>query len=1205
MAILSATFELIDKMSDKFDKMANSGEKAMDQWERAGEIGDSAFEDTAKAATQTAKAMDTASQSTDYWTDKIGHYDKSAMEAIYSTEELVEMGYKTEEALAAAAKAAEDAADANDKLSKEQEELGNEYDKTTDKSKKYNDETDKSKKSTEELGDILATVGIAKLLNEIASATMECVESFQEYQTSVAKVNTLADTSVKSIDDISSEVMSLSDDVGQASSDIAEATYQAISAGVNTANSVDFVRQANELAVGGFTSATTAVDVLTTALNSYGLETSKASQIADYLITTQNLGKTTVDELANSVGKVIPIAAAYGVEMDNLSTAYAVLTANGIATAETGTYLKAMLNELGDSGSAVTAVLINETGMSFAQLTEQGYSLGDVMAILGDSVNNNAGAFNELWSSSEAGIGALSIMNSGAERYNSVLNSMETSTGAASAAFDKMAETSAFAEQKMVNSAKNLRIAIGEDLAKSLEGIYSIGAGILGGLTTVVQKCPAVTAVVVGLTGGVATLTVAVTAHSLAVKYATQIHAAWNAVKLADPIYFITAGIVAATTALVVFASNIETTANEYDRLTASSKNQYDAIEKLKGEYEKACDVYGEHSQQAIALQGELQNLQSEYERTKQTVEEFNQELENISEQIENNAQSYDEAISKIEDEGSEIFALTSRLERLATANDGSNTAQTEMLAIIEALNDELPGLNLNMEDVINNTGGLIEAIEARAMAEINAQKAEEAFTNYKERLNTQLEAENALETAKANQTAAQERLNAAMNNERYKTYLETVDRIKSITSDPRAFQGLTTAYRDEIDAVTKAENALASATAETEKAQTVYDEAAAAADEMRNQFMELSGVSIETADSMNTVNGVIESSVSQIQQLAKAYDEAYSSALASFEGQFSLFDKAEADATATVANMQSALDSQLNYWETYASNISVLKGISAEDLGITQQNYDALMEYVQTGTEEAAGLAQSMANAVNSGNTEAIAKLAGTIGQIQVARQAAAGEVAAWKTDFDNKMDEIVKKMETAMGNLDMSTEATTAAGNTMRTYAQSILTNGAAAVSNAQSIAAQIKSALESASATVNIGVAGGGKTGTGYAAGTDFATPGWHLVGENGPEIVEFAGGETVYPADETASMLASMRPAPLNTNVPESLTGQKTEDVATKDKRIVVAIEGGGEINVKGDVSKETVVELLVSNLKPVLLDMIQEEVFEEGDGSYEY
>ena len=47
------------------------------------------------------------------------------------------------------------------------------------------------------------------------------------------------------------------------------------------------------------------------------------------------------------MGKVIPIANANNVGMNELSTAYAVMTKNGIATAETGTMVKAMLNELG------------------------------------------------------------------------------------------------------------------------------------------------------------------------------------------------------------------------------------------------------------------------------------------------------------------------------------------------------------------------------------------------------------------------------------------------------------------------------------------------------------------------------------------------------------------------------------------------------------------------------------------------------------------------------------------------------------------------------------------------------------------------------------------------------------------------------------------------------------------------------------------
>ncbi|MBQ3160569.1 MAG: phage tail tape measure protein [Oscillospiraceae bacterium] len=1181
MAILSATFELIDKMSDKFDKMANSGEKAMDQWEKAGEIGDSAFEDTAKAATQTAKAMDTASQSTDYWTDKIGNYDKSAMEAIYSTEELVEMGYKTADALDQEADAAEEAARA---------------------SEEYGEGAGEAANSTEMLADAITAAGVVQLLRGIASATAECVENFQEYQTSVAKVSTLADTSVKSIDDISSEIMSLSNDVGQASSDLAEATYQAISAGVDTANSVEFVQQANELAVGGFTSATTAVDVLTTALNAYGLEATEVSQIADYLITTQNLGKTTVDELANSVGKVIPIAAAYGVEMDNLSTAYAVLTANGIATAETGTYLKAMLNELGDSGSAVTAVLINETGMGFAQLTEQGYSLGDVMAILGDSVNNNAGAFNELWSSSEAGIGALSIMNSGAERYNEVLNSMETSTGAASMAFNKMADTSAFAEQKMVNSAKNLQIAIGEDLSGVLDGLYSVGAKIMGGIATVVQKCPVVTAVVVGATAAVAALTIGVTAYTLYTKYATVVTAAFTAAMNANPFILVATAVIGVTAGLAVLISNMDIAENEYNKLTAASKNQYDKIQALNEEYENACEVYGENSQQAKELEGELIMLQNEFEESKLTVEEFEAAMQSTADSIAETAQSYNEAIEQIDAENNSVTALIARLEQLTTADDGAASSQAEILAIVEELNQQFPELNLNYQDVIGNTEATIEALENLAMAEYKKEKSDEAWKAYKDSLGDVVDAQNNVTTATANQAAAQERLNKLLESDRYK---EMQAALENLAPSEAAGRNFASTYQDIATQVNNAQAELRDWNDKVDEANNTLDDAISKSEGYRDAFVEASGITVAAKDASDELAGVIADTAYQVQILAQAYEDAYNEALTSFEGQFGLFDQAKADASATVASMQSALDSQLNYWETYASNVSVLKGLSAEDLGVTQENYNTLIEFVQSGTEEAAGLAQSMANAVNSGNTESIAKLAETIGQIQVARQAAAGEVAAWKTDFDNKMDEIVNKMETSMKELDMSTEATTAASNTMKAYAQSVLTNGAMAVANAQSIASQIKAALESANTTISIGVSGGGTTGKGYASGTDFATPGWHLVGENGPEIVEFSGGETVYPADETERMLTNIRPTPLNTNVPESLTGQKTQDVSTKDKRIVVAIEGGGEITVNGNVDKDAVVELLIANLKPALLSVLQEEVFEEGDGSYEY
>lgn len=66
------------------------------------------------------------------------------------------------------------------------------------------------------------------------------------------------------------------------------------------------------------------VDILTTALNAYGLGADKATHVSDVLLTTQNLGKTSVDELSASMGRVIPLAAAYKVNVENLSSGLAL-----------------------------------------------------------------------------------------------------------------------------------------------------------------------------------------------------------------------------------------------------------------------------------------------------------------------------------------------------------------------------------------------------------------------------------------------------------------------------------------------------------------------------------------------------------------------------------------------------------------------------------------------------------------------------------------------------------------------------------------------------------------------------------------------------------------------------------------------------------------------------------------------------------------
>ena len=314
----------------------------------------------------------------------------------------------------------------------------------------------------QELGGKIETVGKKVSVASAASAAAlgASVKLASDYTDAVAKVGTVADLQSVPLEKLRDDMLQLSTETGRGAGEIADATYQAISASVDTADAVSFVGTSVGLAKAGFLETADAVDVLTTIINAYGLEASDAARLSDILIQTQNDGKTTVNELSQSMGQVIPLASAYGVNIENLAASYAQLTKNGVATAQAGTYLKSMLNELGDSGSDVGEILKSKTGKSFGQLMNDGMSLGDVLGILNDSVNGDSEALAGLWSSSEAGTGALSILSSGVGAFNDELENMQDSTGNVADALDTLSTPSAKAQESL-NAVKNVGIELG------------------------------------------------------------------------------------------------------------------------------------------------------------------------------------------------------------------------------------------------------------------------------------------------------------------------------------------------------------------------------------------------------------------------------------------------------------------------------------------------------------------------------------------------------------------------------------------------------------------------------------------------------------------------------------------------------------------------------------------------------------------------
>lgn len=1210
MADLLARFKLVDEMSAKLDALAGKGRSMTDQWEQAGDEVSAALDGIGKAASGAISSADGvahsltgAADSTDYWTDKIGNYDKEAMEAIYTTQELVEMGYKTEDALSEAADAVDEAADAADGLEAANRQAADAADEMADASAKAGEEAEKGGKkgasAAENLAAAITSAGIAKLLYDVAGAYLEASEAAAEFETATMKIATIADTTQVSLGTISSDLLSLSMATGQSVNELSEATYSAISASVETASAVEFTGTATKLAAGGFTTSATAVDVLTTALNAYGLEATQAESISDMLITTQNLGKTTVDELAGSVGKVIPLASAYNVEMDNLSAAYAELTKGGIATAESTTYLKGMLTELGDSGSTVASILQEETGMGFADLMAQGYSLGDVLDVLGESVNGNSTAFSNLWGSTEAGIGALALYNSGAEQFNTTLDAMQTSVGATQAAYDTMTDTTAHAQEELSNAAANLQISIGQGINPMMEKLYNAGTNILNFITKFTQEHPIVTKAIAAIGIGLGVAAAAMVAVTFAtttaipaiISFGTALNTALG------PIGWVAMGITAVVAAGAALIAMFEEDMGETEGMTAATREQYYALQDLEAEYETACEQYGETSEEASRLKYQMDDLSASFEANRQTVEEFTAEVDALCESTRSVSSDFEGALSEINANEVGALALIQKYDDLASKANRTAAEEKALEAVNKQLAASYPDIASKMDTATMSAEDYVEAMKRAAEQEAEAQRQEQAQETYIAALQKRAELTDELAKAQENVNLEQQRMDDMSGWDHFWTGGEW--------DDLEAYQ----AALDELNAA-QAEN-----------------EATIAA--IEQQWDDLAQAQAEAAEAPVTYEEAVSTALTSVQEdideLCAAYDEAYESARSSIDGQIGLFDTMATETELSVGDMQAALDSQLEYLNTYSENLR-----KAAEYGLDE----GLIASLSDGSEESAGYLNAIIENIEKlgdGTTEAQEFVDGfnaKFQEVEGAKDEFATTVATMETDFDEKMGEIEGRLDEAIDNMNMDAEAAKAAQATMDAYTQAIRDGTANAVSAANAASNAVSAALGSNYSGGTVTTVTGHANGTtyaedvflageegpelvarpaaAYANGTTDSTD-YFIAGEQGPELIIGEQGSTVFPTSETDRLLNALAERqPMMVVAPQESGGGR-EAAAEQVKRIFLEIAGSGAIEVggSGGMDEEAVLEFLMKHLKPVLMSIVQGEITEEGDGTYDF
>ena len=947
----------------------------------------------------------------------------------------------------------------------------------------------------EAVGGAIAAAGIAEAMKSIADAYSECVEIAGNFEQAMSAVEAIADSNISEMAALTAEAKELGATTKFTAQQSANAMEYMAMAGWDAQEMLGGMSGVINLAAAAGEDLAQVSDIVTDNLSAFGLKASDTAHFADVLAAAAANSNTNISIMGETFKSSSSVAGALGYSIEDVAVMVGLMANNSVKGSRAGTALRNIFNGL-LGGVTLTAKAFGE--LDYSAVNSDGSMKG-----LMETVEDLRGYFSQMTEAERvnnamtiAGMrgynGLLAILNATNEDFQSLYASINNCNGAA----ERMAKVkldNLNGDITLMNSAMEaLQSTIGEQLNPELRALTQLKTELLNGLNDFIIESPSLTKGLMAGAGAAMALGTAIVGVNTAMKVWKALNLASLFATPAGPFLAVVGAAAAATAAVVTFVDATRDGGPAVRELTVAAREMNEAIAEAGATCEDttastlaAADVANTYIDKLEAM-GDMASASDEEQKQYQnTLALLLRVMPELSDCISTTTDEYGRATYTLETTTEALRANTEEWKRNAKAQ-----------AYQEYLNTLMEQYNGVMLEAAENEIGL-----TRARYELEA--ASQKYNAAIERMN-ELWAEASEE---ADRQYREYGILTDATGYLSQEYYDLQNSLSDLSNEVWEAQSSITAHEKAIE---KDAEAVAAAEAEMNTAEQ-------AVNDLTEAMGEYADGQTNTAEQESAVRAALDETMASVQALTEAYADAYDEALESFSGQFGLFDEAKADAEATVAAAQEALNTQLSFWQNYAANIATLKEISAEDLGVTQENYNALMEYVRSGTPEAAGLAADMVKAVNDGNTQALTDLANTLGEISESQEEAAGDVAEWTTGLNEQMDQLIQDMEEDIAALDMSEEAAESGRATIQAY-----------IDQADSMLPQVQAAYRRAAAAAVISMGylpysdsayhANGNTGIygGYASGTSNAPPGWAWVGEDGPELMRMHGGEQILPS-----------------------------------------------------------------------------------------
>lgn len=925
-------------------------------------------------------------------------------------------------------------------------------------------------------GQAIAAAGVAVALREITEAFVACVDGAGDLEEAMSTVEALSGANAQEMEALAAEAKELGATTKFTARESADAMGYMAMAGWGANDMLQGMDGVLQLAAASGEDLAMVSDIVTDSLSAFGLTAKDTAHFSDVLAAAATSSNTNVAIMGETFKMSASVAGALGYSIEDVAVAMGLMANSGVKGSIAGTALKNTFNGLLEG--------VTLTSAAFGEYEYSAVRADGTMKDFGSTVDELRGYFermteaervnNAITIAGERGYnGLLAVLNATEADYTSLTANINNCTGAAQRMAAVKLDNMNGQLTLMQSAWDALKTTIGEEFLPEMRGLYEVGTDVLTDVNAFLQANPGL---IKGIAAGAAVIggvTLALTAYSAGAKVAA---AASLFLSASIPGVNIILGVTAAVAGVVGVVTALTAAANEgipsVKELSSAARDMQDAMEDAGNTFEQTAS------------------------KTLATAEVAGLYID--------------------------------KLEEIETATGGNIAENQEYHNILTLLSRTVPELADSIDLTTNAIEGGTEALRQHTEAwkkDAEAQAYQEYLNSLYDNYNAVMleSVENSIKLTQAQTTleAAEKKRNAALQRMEELNQKALADGT-ALSGEYYELQNAVYQYNDEIrragisiDNLNEAMEADAEAVA---AAEAEFESARDAVDQLTGAVQGQSEADALAVAQSRELGDAIEDTAGQVAALAEAYNEAYVAARDSISGQYALWDEAAAVVETSVGSINSALESQITYWQDYNANL--------ESLAARTGDIEGLAEVIASFADGSADSVNAVAG-LSKASDEDLQTMVENWRELQKEQEAAAGSVSDLKTGFTAAMDELQAALAEDIREMDLGAEAIEAGRATIQGYifaANEMLP----LVQNAyEDLGKAAVNAMGSLPYSDSAWAANRGLNK--YAAGTQNAAPGLALVGEEGPELIYFGGGEKVLNATQTAALQVQAIPA----------------------------------------------------------------------------